>query len=376
MDNASFLAHIGERFVDAALSQHLWPDVLAEVSRHLGAVGCDLHLLRRGQVASNYMGEQPPEVLAEYTERFIGREPRSIALSRARPGAVLTDLMFTDRDFMRKDAYYADFLLRAGMGHCIAVLPFARSEAKAYFGVHLPRASGPPEREQLQFVQSMQPSLSKALHLMLRMDELTLENHLSSAALDCLSTALVIVDSRGKILLANKAATTLIADRRVFVVHNGRLSATGSADAAALHTLTAAASRRVDGSGGGLLLQGDGVQYSVMVSPVPSNMPAIFQPAALLTISDLTTRHCVETKRHLQNLFMLTESEAYVAQAMLDGLTLAEAADAKGVTYRTARTLLQRAFTKVGVNQQSQLVARLARALRDLPEAAGGANDA
>ena len=98
-------------FYDAALDPSAWSGVLSRVATCLGAVGADLHLLDDDVLRCNYMGMQPTAVLAEYSEKFLDREPRSLNLRRLMPGQVITDLHIVDAQTMRNHPYYADFVI-------------------------------------------------------------------------------------------------------------------------------------------------------------------------------------------------------------------------------------------------------------------------
>lgn len=61
----------------------------------------------------------------------------------------------------------------------------------------------------------------------------------------------------------------------------------------------------------------------------------------------------------LMDMFRLTRSEAKLALALSDGLTLAEAAERLGVTLQTVRTYSKRVFQKTGTRRQAELVRAL-----------------
>ena len=71
-------------------------------------------------------------------------------------------------------------------------------------------------------------------------------------------------------------------------------------------------------------------------------------------------------KEILQQLFNFTPSEAKVAIALANGLSLDDIADELCVSRNTLRTHLRSAFQKTGVNQQSALVSLVLRSVAGL----------
>jgi len=62
----------------------------------------------------------------------------------------------------------------------------------------------------------------------------------------------------------------------------------------------------------------------------------------------------------LARRFKLTPAEAALAKALKSGMSLSEAAEARGVSRNTARTHLARLLAKTGSRRQSELVLKLA----------------
>ncbi len=60
--------------------------------------------------------------------------------------------------------------------------------------------------------------------------------------------------------------------------------------------------------------------------------------------------------RHISQLFRLSEKEGLLAEALMHGLTIAEAAESIGLTLETARTYSKRIFSKTGARGQADLV--------------------
>ena len=72
----------------------------------------------------------------------------------------------------------------------------------------------------------------------------------------------------------------------------------------------------------------------------------------------------------LRSLFNLSHSEAAILKGLLDGKTLEQCAQARGVAVSTARSQLSSIFVKTNTNHQAQLVA-VAKSLPVVTLAAG-----
>ena len=83
-------------------------------------------------------------------------------------------------------------------------------------------------------------------------------------------------------------------------------------------------------------------------------------PAAFVFVRDMGAAW--PRQNVLRRMFGLTNAEAQTAVDLLDGLTLAEAADRKGVSRNTLRTHLARLMEKTGTTRQVDLI----RLLKDV----------
>src|SRR5262249_9780582 len=67
----------------------------------------------------------------------------------------------------------------------------------------------------------------------------------------------------------------------------------------------------------------------------------------------------------LRQLFSLSHSQARLALALFDGLTVRDAAQRLGLTEGTARQYLKQIFARTGTRRQLDLILRVDRALTD-----------
>lgn len=104
-------------------------------------------------------------------------------------------------------------------------------------------------------------------------------------------------------------------------------------------------------------------RLAVIVAPVRSERSLLFPdlPSVLVTVSDPAMEPTVQRAR-LRDTFSLTESEARVALALAEGLSVAEIASSSGVTVKTVRVQLSSVFSKTNTQRQGELVSLLSRA--------------
>jgi len=104
--------------------------------------------------------------------------------------------------------------------------------------------------------------------------------------------------------------------------------------------------------------------YAVTAAPLPRAAQGLHAGATclvLLVVTDLSAA-ARPPERQLAELFGLTPAEARLVASLAQGMTRADYADAAGIAALTVKTHLARAFAKLGVNRESELV-RLVLAL-------------
>jgi DNA-binding CsgD family transcriptional regulator len=184
------------------------------------------------------------------------------------------------------------------------------------------------------------------------------------AAIDHLTTGMLIVDAFGTVLEANAAARALLNEGNGFVRSSRRLSAVAPESRARLGALLASVGRidsdtSVPHSGGVLAIQrGPGRRpLQLRVTPLGIGSSHATHPGAnaLVLVSD-PERLVVAPAAALAEAFGLTPAEARVAEKVARGHSADEISDATGTTRETARTYLKRLMAKVGASRQADLV--------------------
>lgn len=188
----------------------------------------------------------------------------------------------------------------------------------------------------------------------------------------------VLINARGRIVLANTAAERLLqADDGLSVDGGGGLQMTAAfpAEAAALSKTLAQALAVATGTsdtlGEPLRLKRPSGAPPLLVLPVPLPPPAfelwnLLEPARVLVliIDPVAQKHSKAST--IRSAFGLTLAEARVAILVASGLTGPQTAEALGISASTVKTHLKRCFDKVGVHSQVALARLIATVPIDL----------
>lgn len=217
----------------------------------------------------------------------------------------------------------------------------------------------------LALLESIAPHLKTALSM--RRKLLALESRVSDleAAFDQISSAFVLIDAAGKIALVNESSRQILDRRDGIWLQNGKLSAQSMTENARLReiqtkAILAASGKSTANAGAMLVSRGSGSPLQLIASPLRSfkgPMPGNAVVIIFITDPDQRTAAPAEV---LRILFTLTPAEGRLALSLLNGNSLAEAAELNEVGRETVRSQLKSIFHKTGTQRQGELIRLLA----------------
>lgn len=183
----------------------------------------------------------------------------------------------------------------------------------------------------------------------------------SHRVLDLISLGIVLLDERGHVVHANRAAWQMAREDRVLSIRQGVPRAQDPlCDRALREAMRKAQQAREAGEEDwvtGVSLQGDGQAVSALVCPLAPDRPADrHQPAVALFLSPPATAKSV-SQQLLIDLFALTPTEARVAASLARGARPAEVAQELGVSQTTVAFHMRNLFQKTGTHRQTDLIA-------------------
>jgi DNA-binding CsgD family transcriptional regulator len=227
------------------------------------------------------------------------------------------------------------------------------------------------------------PHLRRAVTISNVLDARAIDRARIAEALDALRCGVVLTNSEGGILHANRSAEHMLEDGAAVQGKSGVLSAKAPAAAQELRKAIRVAARDEAMLGKtGLAIRLAGPEARPILAHVlplngselrtrlrPEAGAAVFIGPSMSAAFDLTP---AETKEYLLRRFGLTNAEADVALEILKGDGRDAAAARLGIATTTVRAHLSRIFEKTGVRRQAELVRLLTQGERELTSADGG----
>ncbi len=185
--------------------------------------------------------------------------------------------------------------------------------------------------------------------------------------LNCLGSGVALVDEKTRVLFHNAALARMTQEKCGLRIWGGQLRAENQRDNASLKAAIDRCIARTDSHGESAVvpLRGSDRFYPTVVSVLPVPQHTVHdrtgsQAVALVVVVDTEPAVGLDAG-FLRDAFQLSLAEAHVAIRLLEGETLSEIADARGITLHTARTQLKSIMSKTGISRQSELVNLLSR---------------
>jgi DNA-binding CsgD family transcriptional regulator len=376
--NFETLSSLVQDLYSAAADPSGWDRFLDSIKTEIGGTACAI--LVRDQ-RSGHSGQMALSTGIE--ERFLrayGEYYSSInvvyeaALAMAPNNYVGTLQHCIDVDVYRNSEIYNDYARPQNLFHQCAALVAREGSYAAALSIMRPESEGAYGEEQIRLLTALAPHMRQAFQL-----HNTLRSYENSAAglataLDQSETAIFLLDGQRRLQRANAAGDKLIRDEDVLRLNGNFLEPLQTQISADFERFLSSACSTGAGKGlapGGMMLlhRPSGSPLHCKISPFYSESTFHeVSPAAILFIGD---RDRIPASRNaaLQDLYGLTATEARLANLLLEGLDVREAADQMGATFETARFHLKRVLAKTGTHRQTELI----RLMLALPGEEGGA---
>lgn len=359
--------HLIDRIYAAALDTDVWNDVVAQVSAMFGGSPVMLGFLLPGEasLSAQFAVGLREEYRSSYLEQLVKHTPWSTRFMRGyveRFGDLSEVLSHVD---LEETGLYTEWLKPQGLapvwpaGH---TLVDQRGEPVGGFTIFRREGGGPFTDDEFAQIDPFVPHFRRALHTHLSLRSAQRERVALAEAMDLLPTGMLVLDSRRHVVLRNRGADRILALKDGLSIDRNGPSADDARENASLQNLIADAIERVGRdtsmtTGFLAVSRPSGKRaFAVMVAPLLTGVLSVLRDAAVAILVADPDAGRVADPEVLHALYSLTHSEAELVRLLAQGLSLEEAADARGVSMNTARSHLKHAFAKTGTSRQGELV--------------------
>jgi DNA-binding CsgD family transcriptional regulator len=297
------------------------------------------------------------------------RDIRFQYLHNLLPGKVFREFEFVP-DRAAYDASEWIQYQRSSLGcyWCISAQVSTHGLWRDYLSCNRLETLGPHTDREKALLGALLPHISRAAELHRTLIRLADQYGAVLAAMDHLLVGLVIVDASFRVAAANVSARAACeATGAVAITRDGRLTASDPGQDANLRALISdcigtANGEQLDDGGTAMLTRADRAVLAEVMPLRGENLAdgERIRGAAVFLIDPTVSK--VVSLDGLAQVFALTASESQVVQALVNGLSTGDIAEARGTSLHTVRTQLKAALAKTGATSQLDLL-RLATKL-------------
>ncbi len=364
MRDAELLEIVAELY-DCAIEPTRWPQALERLATACGSPAAAVSLqdpLKREVLVMEAWGFDPT---------FEQAMNQAVPINPLMTSGWFMDIdePYTGVSFLGRDEYYQTRFYRQVLrpfGYCDAAVTVFAKTSNRFGAVSLPHttAQGEWNADQLQEVRILAPHIRRAVAIADLLGARALQQDMLSATLDLLAVGIVLVDAEARIAHANRAGLSYLDARSALRRDGDQLSAR---DPKAANELKGAIIAMASGREASLPRAGiaipiraaDGGDLAAWVLPLDTGLrnelAAPFDATAAVFIRELGDTTAFPGELFVKR-YGITPAECRVLMMLVQGLTVAEACDALGVTEPTVKTHLSRLFAKTGTNGQSDLM--------------------
>jgi DNA-binding CsgD family transcriptional regulator len=312
------------------------------------------------------------KMIEDYSRNFNGQDLRS--LRGIERGIFLGRDAVTDGDMVTQEEMdhhpFYKMLARHGLKYCVAV-PILL-DARINIAISVQRSSAKPAYTQsdLDGMSRIGRHAEKALRLSTRLLESELGNLGLRDALSRVGIGVFALDALGRVVFSNPVGQSLLGDGLSIVDERLRVrgSNTDVEIEAAIATVVRGARPDMAADPKPLMVHRARSHRPLIlyvlpvIGPLAPDDRLLSQARAIVLVMDPKSDDPPDPAL-VRDVLGITLGEARVAALIGSGLAPRAAAEKLGITEETARTVLKRVFSKVGVSRQSELVALLTKSV-------------
>lgn len=362
-DRADTSSEVADAFFDAAAEPARWFEALNALTGYMGGTSGllviqDPALAVPRQLAAMGFSDTAKKLYADY---YHAHDLWAVISSR-RPTlhAHLGPDLVCPEKFVRSEIWNDFGRPHIGGFHLVGAAIPLDAGRKLLLGIHRPQEAAEFDETDRARLNTLTAQLQASVALQLRLEAAEFAMGVGLAALERLDCGVIVADGGGRMTYANPRAEALLLEAGGTVLSTRGLSGPRGAGLGQLARLVAAVC--AGGTGGAVQLAGRNGTPAVWahVSLLPYRLAETPRPRlALITLRAVRPASPLSDAL-LKQVYGFTPAEAAVARGLMEGATIAELAEARGVSVTTLRSQVSAILGKAGVRRQSELLRDLA----------------
>ncbi len=335
-----------------------WRGFLLALAAQVGAEHATLILTPPDdpRLGTNITPSVPPQRAQEYIDRFLEIDP----FVNLPEGRLVMMYEYVGRAELDRAAAYREWLESFEGSHVMGVDLKVSSGFEAR--LRLTRRPGDPEFDSTARtrVEAILPHLRQTLELHGRLASTRSEHSLLVDAVEQFAVGTILLDHRLSVIRLNEVAAAILAEADgIRLAGQSIVFAASATDRAFRAAAREAAGARTPGHRAILGVPRPSGRRELALVIRPMALPDFMQtgqaPAVALFLTDPSRQRTVRAEA-VRKMFSCTPTEAEIAAALANGLSVADTAERLGIARNTVRAHLRSIFAKLGLNRQSQLI--------------------
>jgi DNA-binding CsgD family transcriptional regulator len=353
------------RFIcEAAINSRRWENVLEELCLHLNGSAVALAEYnfdsKEGKILHSVGYD--PQHLRSYTRMYAPLNAWLQAREWYTSGQVGVGEEILSSDKLVKTKFYNEWLKPMDLFHRVYAVVSQQHQQVCYLEVVRSKSKGPFKNEAQLLLKKLLPYFELAT----KCNHHIWESIVTSNALDQLPILVMVVDKHAHpLIMSRKAHEILCEEDGLYLSHEAKVCVSGVTRASKFNALVRDSAVTSAGKGrhkGGIMIirrYDNRPPIWVVVSPLNRRLRRVIgqeEDVALVFVYALEECIGMAQKIMLKTFYGLTPAEQRVAQAILEGYRLDEAANKLAISRNTARTHMKRIFAKTNTARQTDLI--------------------
>jgi DNA-binding CsgD family transcriptional regulator len=367
MDDHAGTQALIDSIYEAGMDGTRWPALVDKLGRKLNAGFGNLWLLDKTSWSFNYQDSDTVSAFSGldsstvdcYKEQYARLNvwlPNALDLPEG--ALTLSSALYPDNR-LKGTEFYDVFLRPNDLFYALGSSVVKRGSTDVRMSFVRSERAGRYSRREQRLVQQLMPHLRNAVVLHRELYRTRALGASGLMALELVPMGVILLTHDGRLLHANGRAHDLMAHTNALRIGPAGVLLAGTAGhllQKLIHEAVATGAGKGNGHGGALRLAGPaGRRLQLLVTPLPMSAGFAGSAPAAIFCSDPDAVAGAFSQR-LEAMYRMTTAEAQLTEALVNGQSLQQYAQARCVTLNTLRTQLKSATAKAGAKRQADLV--------------------